>query len=130
MKKTLGWIVLATLTLLTVFDGLLLALGQFGHDFNNGGSNPPSLQYGWLFFVLKVAALALSRRSSLPLLVIGVADWTYGVAIFQMHIRHLPFTSASGEGWMETSFLLLAAIYVVAMSHGKLNNQAGGRSRF
>ena len=113
MKKALGWVLLAALTLLTAFDGLLLALGQFGHDFNDGGSNPPSLQYGWLFFVLKVAALAISRRSSLPLLAIGIADWAYGVIIFQMHIRHLPFTSALGEGWMETSFLLLAVVYVV-----------------
>lgn len=113
MKNALVWIVLSTLTLLTIFNGLLLALGQFGHDFNNGGPNPPSLQYGWLFFALKVAALAISRRSSLPLLVIGIADWLYGVAIFQMHIRHLPLMFALGEGWMETSFLLLALVYVL-----------------
>ena len=113
MKKALGWTVLATLTLLTLFEGLLVAFGQFAHDFNDGGPNLPSLQYGWLFLALKVAALAISRRSGLPLLVIGIANWVYGVAMFQMHIRHLSFMHALGEGWLETSFLLLAVVYVV-----------------
>jgi len=112
--KTFRWVILFVLGALTLFDGLLLALGQFGHDFNNGGPNPPSLEYGWLFFALKIAALAISRRSSLPLLVVGIADWSYGIVVFQMHIRHLGFIPALGEGWMETSFLLLAIVYVVA----------------
>jgi hypothetical protein len=113
MRTLTGWLALLVLALLTLFEGLLLALGQFGHDFNTGGPTPPSLQYGWLFFVLKVAALAISMRSGLPLLFVGILDWLYGVVIFQMHSRHLPFMSALGNGWMETSFFLLTVVYVM-----------------
>jgi hypothetical protein len=116
MKNAMNWTVLALLAALTIFEGLLIALGQFGHDFNNGGPNPPSLQYGWLFLVLKVAALLISRRSSLPLLGIGILNWAYGILMFQMHTRHLSFVPALGEGWMETSFLLLTVVYVMTTS--------------
>jgi hypothetical protein len=113
MKKALGWAVIAVITVLTLFEGLLIAFAQFAHDFNDGGPNPPNLRHGWVFLALKVAALAISRRSGLPLLIIGIVDWSYGVVIFQMQTRHLPFMSALGDGWMQTSFLLLAVVYVV-----------------
>ncbi len=112
MRTTVEWVSLVALVLLILFEGLLLALGQFGHDFNTGGANPPGLQYGWLFFVLKIGALAISRRSGLPLLAVGVAEWTWGVMVFQIHTRHLSFGAAIGESWLDTSFVLLAVVYV------------------
>lgn len=117
MRTAVGWVLLIALVLLTLFEGLLLALAQFAHDFNTGGPNPPGLQYGWLFFVLEVGALAISRRSGLPLLAVGGAEWIGGVMIFQMRTRHLPLITALGDSWMETSFFLLAAVYVMTTGY-------------
>jgi hypothetical protein len=112
MRTAVGWITLICLGVLTLLEGLFLALGQFGHDFNSGGPNPPGLQYGWLMLVLKIGALVISRRSSLPLLLVGVIDWVCGIVLFQMHIRHLSFGNALGGSWLDVSFVLLAGIYV------------------
>ena len=112
MKTAVGWITLICLGMLILFEGLLLALGQFGHDFNNGGPNPSGLQYGWVILVLKIGALVISRRSGIPLLLVGVIDWICGIVIFQMHTRHLSFGVALGNSWLDVSFVLLAAIYV------------------
>lgn len=115
MRTAVGWITLICLGLLTLFEGLLLALGQFGHDFNKGGPNPSSLQYGWLMLVLKIGALAVSRRSGVPLLLIGVLDWICGIVFFQMHTRHLSFGASLGNSWLEISFILLAVVYLGAI---------------
>jgi hypothetical protein len=110
MKAAVGWIILICLGLLTLFEGLMLFLGQFGHDFNNGGPNPPGLQYGWLMLALKIGALVISRRSGVPLLLVGVIDWICGIML--SYTRHLPFGAALGDSWLAASFVLLAAIYV------------------
>lgn len=112
MKNSAEWITLICLGVLTLFEGLLLGLGQFGHDFNAGGPNPLSLQYGWLLLVLKIVGLAVSRRTGLPLLIVGIIGWIYGIVFFQMHTRHLSFGASLGNGWLESSFVILAAIYV------------------
>lgn len=120
MRTAVGWITLICLGLLTVFEGLLLALGQFGHDFNNGGPNPLSLQFGWVMLVLKIGALVISRRSGVPLLLVGLLDWICGIVFFQMHIRHLSFGAALGDSWLDVSFVLLAVVYVVATSRSRV----------
>jgi hypothetical protein len=108
-----AWLVLICLGVLTLLDFLLLIIGQFGHDFNNGGPNPPGLQYEWLIVVLKIGALIVSRRSGLPLLLVGVIDFVYGVAFFEMHVRHISFASALSEDWLATSFLLFSVVYAI-----------------
>jgi len=115
MRTAVGWITLICLGLLTLFEGLLLALGQFGHDFNSGGPNPPGLQYGWLMLFLKIGALAVSRRSGVPLLLVGVLDWICGIVFFQMHAGHLTFGASLGNSWLEVSFVLLAVVYLGAI---------------
>jgi hypothetical protein len=112
MKTSVGWITLTCLGVLILFEGLLLGLGQFGHDFNAGGPSPASLQYGWLLLVLQIAGLVVSRRTGLPLLIVGIIGWVYGVLFFQLHTRHLSFGASLGEGWFDSIFVLLAAIYL------------------
>jgi hypothetical protein len=101
-----------------MFEGLMLALGQFGHDFNSGGPEPIGLWFGWLMLGLKIVGLSVSRRTALPLLLVGVINWICGIALFQMHTHHLPFGAGLGNSWLDASFVLIAAIYAGVMGDG------------
>lgn len=113
MRKTLGWVTLILLGALTVFEALILCLGQFGSDFTQGGPEPRSLQYGWLALVCKVVGLGISRRTGLLLLVGGLIDWIYALFI-QMHGHHQALGAAISNSPLDGAYVLLAVIYIVA----------------
>ena len=112
MRNTFGWIALICLSALTLFGSVLLVFGQFGHDFVVGGPNPPSLWYGWLMLALKIGSIAVSRRSGIPLILVGLIDWMVGIAFFQMYRQHLSFGVAVSDSWLDFSFVLFAVVYV------------------
>jgi len=112
MRNIFRWIVWAALAVLTLFQGVLLSIGDFGFRFNQSGSLPGSLQFGWLLFCFKVLGLALAWRSGLLLLLVGIIDWGSGIFFFGMHNQHLSFGAALFNDWLGFTFVLLASVYV------------------
>jgi len=113
MKKAVEWITLILLGALTLFETLILCLGQFGTDFTQGGPEPRGLGYGWLVLICKFVGLGISRRTGLLMLAAGIIDWLYSVVFIQMQSQHRSFVDALSRSPLDGAYLLLALIYVV-----------------
>jgi hypothetical protein len=113
MKTVAGWITLVLLAVVTLFEGLLLYLGQFGFDFTQGGPEPLGLRYEWLLLLSKLVGLGISRRTSLLMLAAGLADWVFGIVFLRMHSQHESLGAALSDSWVTGAYVLLAVIYIV-----------------
>ena len=113
MRKAAGWVTLISLGALTLFDALILCLGQFGHDFTQGGPEPHGLRYGWLALVCKVVGLGISLRTGLLMLVGGLIDWLYSVVFIQMQSQHQSLGNAVSNSPLDGVYVLLAVVYIV-----------------
>jgi hypothetical protein len=113
MRKTIGWLTLILLGALTLFDALILCLGQFGHDFNQGGAEPHGLRYGWLALVCKVVGLGISLRTGLLMIVGGLLDWVYGVVFIQMQGQHQSLGNAVSNSSLDGIYVVVAVTYIL-----------------
>ena len=119
MKKLLAWITLGLLGVLTIFDALILYLGQFGFDFTQGGSEPKGLQIGWFALVCKVVGFAMFRKTGLLMVVGGLIDWIYAI-ILQMHGQHHPLGTALSNCPLDGVYVFLAGIYSIVNQRWRL----------
>jgi hypothetical protein len=111
MTNILKWIAWGGLAALTLFHAVLLYIAEIGFKFNQSGSTPGDLQYGWLVLLFKVLGLALASRTGFVLLLVGIIDWGAGIFFFGMHNQHLCFGKALLNDWFGFLFVLLALIY-------------------
>jgi hypothetical protein len=118
MRRAVGWVTLILLGALTIFEGLVLCLGQFGSDFTQGGAEPRGLQYGWLALVCKVVGLGISRKTGLLMIVGGLIDWIYAMVI-QMHGHGQSLGAALSNSPLDGAYVLLAVIYIVVAQLGR-----------
>ena len=112
MRKIVGWGTLILLGSLTLFETLILCLGQFGFDFAQGGPESRGLQYGWLALACKAIGLGISRRTGLLMIGGGLIDWTYSI-LLQMHGQHQSLGAALTNSLLDGAYVLLAVIYIV-----------------
>jgi hypothetical protein len=112
VKKTFGWITLTLLGGLTLFEVLMLCLGQFGTSFTQTGPEPHGLQCGWFALVCKVGGLGISRKTGLLMLVGGLVDWTCAL-IVEMRSQHQTLGSALSSSQFYGIYVLLAVIYII-----------------
>jgi len=113
MKKIIEWIILILLGVLTLFETLILCLGQFGTDFTQGGPEPHGLQFGWLVLICKIVGLGISRRTGLLMLAAGLFNWLYSVVFIQMQAQHQSFGVALSKSPLDGAYLILALLYIV-----------------
>lgn len=119
MKTAAGWITLVLLAVVTLFEGLLLYLGQFGFDFTQGGPEPLALLCAWLLLLCKLVGLGVSRRTGLLMLAAGLADWVFGIVFLRMHSQHESLGAAISDSWITGAYVLLAVIYIVITGRSK-----------
>ena len=129
MRKTVGWVVLILLGALTLFDALVLCLGQFGHDFTQGGAEPRGLRYSWLALACKVLGLGISLRTGLLMMVGGIIDWLYSVIFIQMQSQHQSLGNAMSNSPLDGIYLVLAAIYLLTTGRWGIGTQGSNRSK-
>ncbi len=118
MKTATGWITSVVLAVVTLFDWLLLYLGQFAFDFTQGGPEPVGLRYEWLLLLCKLVGLGVSRRTGLLMLAAALADGVFGIAFLHMHSQHESLGAAISDSWITGAYLPLAVIYVVITGRG------------
>jgi hypothetical protein len=108
----MGWITLSLLGALTLFEAMILCLGQFGFEFVEGGPEPRVLEFAWFVLVCKVIGLGVSRRTGLFMVIVGVSDWIYGI-FFQVQDQHQSLHAALSGSVLNIAYALLAIIYTI-----------------
>ena len=123
MKTAAAWITLVLLAVITLFEGLLLYLGQFGFDFTQGGPEPLGLRYEWLLLLCKLAGLGISRRTGLLMFAAGLADWVFNIVFLRMHSQHESLITALSDSWVTAAYVLLTIIYIAITGRWWINSQ-------
>lgn len=126
MKKTMEWITLILLGALTLFETLILCLGQFGTNFTQGGPEPRGLQFGWLVLICKIVGLGISRRTGLLMLAAGLFNWLYSVIFIQMQAQHQSFSVALSKSPLDGAYLILVLLYIVVSGRWWVTTTSSG----
>ena len=106
MRRILNWFVLVLLTILCLYDGLIL----YGLENVQLGPKPEGLAYGVAALLSKVVGLLVLRLKSriglIMMVVSGVLGWIFNIAFLRMDDQHHPIGTA-------LQYSLPSAVYVV-----------------
>lgn len=109
--KILGWAPLIILGGITLFEGALLSLSQFGFGFVHGGTEPLGLELAWTSVACKIVGILIARRTRLVLLASGALDWIGIVFVSQMKELHVTFFVAIEDSYLTATFVAVALLY-------------------
>lgn len=110
LKSIFGWIVLILIGVELCLWGALLSLADFAIGFT--GSKSPELKMDWILLSCAMFALALSRVSALPLVVVALAQYVEGFVVRTQLRGQSPLEAlVNGLAW-EGTFVALAVLYL------------------